>query len=379
MTEDAALTRRLDAVIDAALAERRIVGAVVLVARDGETVFARAAGLADREAGRPARRDTIFRYASLTKPIVSAAALGLMEEGLIHLDDPVRRILPDFRPKLADGAEPVITFKHLMTHTAGLTYDFMEPPESAYHAQGISNGFDMAGRTMEENLRRIVTWPLNFAPGAGWNYSVATDVLGAAMQAAAGATLPEIVRRKVTSPLGMNDTDFSVVDPERFAAAYADGSPEPMRMGTRHTVPFIPSPLNYAPDRILDPTSFPSGGAGMAGNAEDYLTFLEAIRTGGGPILAPHSARLLMENAIGDVAVTATGPGYGFSLGGAILRDPQGAATPQPAGTWSWGGVYGSSWFVDPVHRKTVVVITNTAIEGMVGAFTIGVRDAVYG
>ena len=379
MTDDAALTRRLDAVIDAALAERRIVGAVVLVARDGETVFARAAGLADREAGRPVGRDTIFRYASLTKPIVSAAALGLMEEGLFHLDDPVRRILPDFRPRTADGAEPVITLKHLMTHTAGLTYDFMEPPESAYHAQGISNGFDMAGRSMAENLRRIVAWPLNFAPGTGWNYSVATDVLGAAMEVAAGATLPEIVRRKVTGPLGMNDTDFSVVDPERFAAAYADGSPEPVRMEPTHTVPFIPSPLHYAPDRILDPTSFPSGGAGMAGNAEDYLTFLEAIRTGGGPILAPHSARLLMENAIGDIAVTATGPGYGFSLGGAILRDPKGAGTPQPAGTWSWGGVYGSSWFVDPVNRRTVVVITNTAIEGMVGALTIGVRDAVYG
>lgn len=378
MAEDAALTQRLDAVIDSALAERRVVGAVVLVAQDGETVYARTAGLADREAGRPVERDTIFRYASLTKPIVSAAALGLMEEGIIHLDDPVRRILPDFRPKTADGAEPTITFRHLMTHTAGLTYDFMEAPDSAYHAQGISNGFDVAGLSMSENLRRIAAWPLNFPPGGAWNYSVATDVLGAAMVAAAGASLPEIVRRKVTGPLGMNDTDFTVVDPGRFAAAYADGAPEPVRMGERHVVPFVPSPLRYAPDRMLDPASFPSGGAGMAGNALDYLTFLEAIRTGGGPILAPHSARLMMENAIGDVPVTITGPGYGFSLGGAILRDPKGAGTPQPAGTWSWGGVYGSSWFVDPVNRLTVVVITNTAIEGMVGAITVGVRDAVY-
>ena len=377
MAHDAALTQRLDALIDAALGAK-VVGAVVLVARDGETIYARAAGLADREAGRPVARDTIFRYASLTKPIVSAAALGLMEEGVIHLDDPVTRILPDFRPKLADGSEPVITFKHLMTHTAGLTYDFMEPPESAYHAREISNGFDVPGLSIEENLRRIVAWPLNFAPGTNWNYSVATDVLGAALAAAAGASLPEIVRRKVTGPLGMNDTDFTVADPERFAAPYADGTPEPVRMGARHSIPFIPSFLHYAPDRMLDPTSFPSGGAGMAGNADDYLTFLEAIRAGGGPILAPHSARLMLENAIGEVAVTATGPGYGFSLGGAILRDPKGAGTPQPAGTWSWGGVYGSSWFVDPVNRLTVVVITNTAIEGMVGAFSIGVRDAGY-
>lgn len=379
MADDAALTQRLDAAIDGALAERRIVGAVVLVARDGETVYARAAGQADREAGRPVRRDTIFRYASLTKPIVSAAALGLMEEGILHLDDPVTRILPDFRPRLSDGTTPVITFRHLLTHTSGLTYDFMEPPESAYHAQGISNGFDVAGLSMAENLRRIVAWPLNFPPGDAWNYSVSTDVLGAAMAAAAGATLPEIVRRKVTGPLGMNDTDFSVIDRDRLAGAYADGTPEPVRMGASHVIPFAPSPLRYAPDRILDPTSFPSGGAGMVGNADDYLAFLEAIRTGGGPILAPHSARLMLENAIGDIPVTITGPGFGFSLGGAILRDPVGAGTPQPAGTWSWGGVYGSSWFVDPVNRLTVVAITNTAIEGMVGAFTIGVRDAVYG
>ena len=378
MALDAGLAGRLDAVIDGALGAR-IVGCVVLVAHDGETVYARAAGEADREAGRPVRRDTIFRYASLTKPIVSAAALGLMEEGVIHLEDPVTRILPDFRPKLPDGSEPVITIRHLMTHTSGLTYDFMEPPESAYHGQGISNGFDVAGMSMAENLRRIVAWPLNFPPGAAWNYSVATDVLGAALAAATGETLPELVRRKVTGPLGMNDTDFSVVDLDRLAAPYADAAPAPVRMGASHVVPFAPSPLMFAPDRMLDPTSFPSGGAGMAGNADDYLTFLEAIRTQGGPILAPHSARLMLENAIGDIPVTATGPGYGFSLGGAILRDPKGAGTPQPAGTWSWGGVYGSSWFVDPVNRLTVVAITNTAIEGMVGAFTIGVRDAVYG
>ncbi|MFI4975112.1 MAG: serine hydrolase domain-containing protein [Caulobacterales bacterium] len=378
MTQDSALERRLDAVIDTALAEQRIVGAVVMVARDGEVAYARAAGLADREAGTPVRRDSIFRYASLTKPIVSAAALGMAEEGRLGFDDPVTRFLPDFRPRTAAGAEPVITIRHLMTHTSGLTYDFMEPPDSAYHATGISNGFDVPGVSMADNLGRIVGWPLSFEPGTAWNYSVSTDVLGAALAAAAGESLPDLVRRRVTGPLGMKDTDFRVVDLGRLTAAYADSPEGPVRMGERHSIPFAVSPLNYAPDRILDPASFPSAGAGMAGTADDYLTFLETLRTGGGVILKPQSAALFARNAIGDIPVTLAGPGFGFSLGAGLMLDPAAAGTPQSAGTWSWGGVYGASWFVDPARQLTVVILTNTAIEGMIGAFTIGVREAVY-
>lgn len=380
MAKDAALGGRLDAVIDAALAEKRIVGGVVLVARDGETVYARAAGLADREAGTPVRMDTIFRYASLTKPMVSAAALALVEAGVIDLAAPVTTWLPDFRPRLADGTEPVITIRHLMTHTSGLTYDFMEPPESGYHAAGISNGFDVVGVSMADNLKRIAAWPLNFPPGTAWNYSVATDVLGAVLAAATGRKLSDVVREKVTGPLGLPDTGFAVTDPSRLAVAYADAQPEPARMGDSHVVPFVPSPLRYAPGRAFDAASFESGGAGMVGRADDYLKFLETIRTGGGPILKPETTRLMTTNAIGDLVVTATGPGYGFSLGCAVLADPAAtlAGTPQPPGTLSWGGVYGGSWFVDPKNRLSVVTLTNTAIEGMVGAVTIGVRDAVY-
>jgi CubicO group peptidase (beta-lactamase class C family) len=379
MPLNTSLSQRLDAVIDSALAEQRIVGAVVLVSKDGELAYGRAAGLADREAGAPMRPDSILRFASLTKPIVSVAALALAEEGALDLDDPVTRFLPNFTPRVADGSVPEITIRHLLTHTSGLTYDFMEPPESAYHATGISNGFDTPGVAMDDNLARIAAWPLSFAPGAAWNYSVATDVLGAALSAAAGESLPALVRRKVTGPLDMKDTDFSVVDRDRLTVAYADGAPTPVRMGERHAVPFAVSPLRYAPDRILDPASFPSAGAGMAGTGPDYMTFLEAIRTGGGPVLKPQSARLMAENAIGELPVALLGPGYGFSLGAGVLLDPAAANAPQAAGTWTWGGVYGSTWFVDPVNHITVVIVTNTAIEGMAGAVTIGVRDAIYG
>src|SRR3569832_2067572 len=116
-----------------------------------------------------------------------------MEEGKLALTDPVTKFLPDFRPKLADGTEPVITLKHLLPHPSGLTYDFVEPP-GAYHAHGISIGFDVPGVAMEDNLAKIAAWPLNFAPGTSWNYSVSTDVLGAVLAAAAGKSLPEVVR-----------------------------------------------------------------------------------------------------------------------------------------------------------------------------------------
>jgi CubicO group peptidase (beta-lactamase class C family) len=385
MASDPGLGARVDAVVDAALAEKRLVGGVVLVAQDGETVYARAAGMADREAGRPVTLDSIFRYASLTKPIVSAAAMTMLEDGAIGLDDPVTRYLPDFRPKLADGSEPVITLKHLLTHTSGLTYDFMEAPESAYHQTGISNGFDKPGVTMAENLKAIGGWPLMFPPGAAWMYSVSTDVLGAVLEKAAAMSLPEIVLTKVTGPLGMADTGFVPADPARLATAYKDGLPEPPRMAERDSVPFAVSPLNYAPDRYKDPKSFPSAGAGMLGSAPDFLKFLEAVRQGGAPFLKPESVARLTQNAIGDTPVILAGPGVGFSLGWAILTDPAAAAAatgvpnPRSVGTWSWGGVYGGSWFVDPGKRMSVVILTNTAIEGMIGAVTAGVGAAVYG
>lgn len=379
MTQDQALAARIDKAVDAALAERRIVGGVVLVARGGETVYARAAGLADRETGRPVGRDTIFRYASLSKPMVSAAALALAEEGVIDLEAPVTRYLPDFRPRMADGTEPVITLRHLLTHTSGLTYDFMEPPESAYHAQGISNGFDVVGVAMDDNLARIAGWPLSFAPGSNWIYSVSTDVLGAVLAAATGSSLGEVVRAKVTGPLGLDDTGFKVTDPGRLAVAYANDDPEPIAMSDGHKVPFAFSPLVYAPSRALHEASFESGGAGMVGTADDYLKFLETIRTGGGAILKPQTNQLMLQNAIGEIPVAILGPGYGFSLAGGILRDPAAAGSPQAAGTWSWGGVYGGSWFVDPANAITVVVLTNTAIEGMAGVLPGDVRAAVYG
>ncbi len=360
---------RLDAVIDAAIGEERIVGTVVLVAEAGEIVYRRAAGLADREAGTPVAEDSIFRLASVTKPMVAAAALALVEAGQLGLDEPVTRYLPDFRPRLADGSEPVITVRHLLTHTAGLRYDY--PP-----AADVSDGLAGLGRGMAENLAKIAAQPLDFAPGSAWRYSVALDVLGGLMEKAAGRSLPEIVAERITGPLGLADTEFLASKPHRLATAYADGVPRPVRMGEIQAVNHNGWLLVFAPGRAFDAHAFPSGGAGMVGTAGDFLAFLEAVRRGGAPILSPQGARLLAEDAVASLEIED--PGCGFSLGWSILRDPAAAGMPGSPGGWQWGGVYGHSWFVDPARELSVVIFTNTAIAGVNGAYPDAIRAAIY-
>jgi len=364
------LAARIDAVIDAAVAESRIVGAVVMVAKDGAIAYARAAGHADREAGIPTSEDTIFRLASVTKPMVAATALAFVDDGVIGVDDPVTRFLPDFRPKLADGSTPVITVRHLLTHTSGLIYGYDA-------AAGICEGLAGPSLSMAENLARIAAQPLAFAPGSAFRYSVAIDVLGGLLEQAAGASLPELVAAKVTQPLGLADTEFYPSKADRLSAAYGDGADGAVRMDDPHTVGNPESNVTFSPSRAFDRAVFASGGAGMVGSAPDFLRFLEAVRQGGTPILSTKSVALLTTNAIGDFDTGVAG--RGFSLGWSIHHHPEASGAPFSPGTWQWGGVYGHSWFVDPVRALSVVSFSNTALAGVGGPYPDAIRDAVYG
>jgi CubicO group peptidase (beta-lactamase class C family) len=368
---------RIDAAIDSAISENRIVGAVVLVSHDGKLVYQRAAGLADREAKRPMQLDTVFRLSSVSKPIVSAAALALVDQGKLSLDDPVTKWLPDFRPKLASGGAPAITVRQLLTHTSGLGYKFNEKPGTPYYQAALSDGFDELRISLDENLRRIASAPLFYRPGEDWRYSLSIDVLGAVMEKASRKPLPQVVTDLVTQPLGMQDTAFWAKEPARLAVPYHDAKPQPLRMEEPYSMPFGEGGrMTYSPSRALDPQAYPSGGAGMSGTAPDVMRLLEAIRTGGKPIMKTSTAASMMRNQIGSMV--GPGPGIGFGFGGAVVVDPALAHTPQSPGTWQWGGVYGHSWFVDPARKLTVVALTNTALEGMWGKFTTDVRDAVY-
>jgi CubicO group peptidase (beta-lactamase class C family) len=375
------VSARIDRVIDEAIDTKRIVGTVVLVSRNGAILHHRAAGFADREAGRPMTEDTIFRFASVSKPLTSAAALALIDRGKMRLDDPVTRHLPEFRPKLADGREPDILVRDLLTHTSGLGYASFQPPDGPYATARVSDGLDQPGVSMEENLRRLVSLPLHFEPGSAWMYGMSTDVLGWAVARVHGGTLGDAIAHHVTGPLGMKDTGFSVTDRGRLSASYADGVPEPVLMqDLDHMVP-LPDvgQLRFSPARNLDENSYHSGGAGMVGTAPDFIRFLEALRTGGGTILKPGTVEIAAQNQVGDLP--RTGPrdaGWRFGLLSSILDDPAAAASPQSVGTLQWGGVYGHQWFVDRPSGLSVVIFTNTAVHGLF-AFPPTVRDAIYG
>ncbi len=392
MRTDAALvsvTPAIDAAIDRALADTRLVGAMVLIARDGEMIYRRAAGLADRESGTPMREHAVFRLASLTKPLVTAAALRMVELGTIALADPVTTYLPEFRPTLPGGEAPAITLRHLLTHTAGLSYGFMQPPDGSYHRAGVSDGLAEPGLAMVEELARISRAGLAYPPGERWAYSVAMDVLGAALEVAEGQGLDAVMAKYVSGPLRLSSIRFDLTPEQRdlLAAPYADGTPAPLRIpDDGHRVQFpegIPvyaglAGIALSPARVFDGNSFKSSGAGMVGTAADTLTFIEAIRTGGAPIVSRDTAAAMMTVQTGDLPIVNRGPGWAFGYGGSILTDPPAALSPQSPGTFGWGGVWGHSWFVDPVKRLSVVSLTNTTLEGMMGRYIHELRDAIY-
>jgi len=375
------LSSHIRAVVQQALDERRLIGAVVLVAHNGELIHQQAAGHADREGARPMDLTTIFRLASVSKPIVSTAALALVAQGRLDLDEDIGRWLPGFQPRLIDGSPARITARQLLSHTAGLGYRFFEPnADGPYARAGVSDGMDSSDINLAENLRRIASVPLLYVPGTSWGYSLATDVLGALIEHIHGAPLDEAVRQWVTGPLGMIDTGFGVRDPQRVATAYVSDTPQPHPLAEGEMVsPFEGAVgITYSPARIFDARAFPSGGAGMAGTAGDFLHLLEALRQGNGALLPDELINEMGRDQTRGLNLP-NAPGFGFGLGFSVLRDPLSAASPESAGTWRWGGAYGHAWFVDRARGLSVVAFTNTLYEGMSGRFVNELRDAVYG
>ncbi|MDB5589082.1 MAG: hypothetical protein JWP26_4052 [Devosia sp.] len=363
----------LDGVVAMAIAEHRIVGSVIRICKDGQLVYANTAGLHDREAGIAMRDDAIFRLASFTKPLVAATALAMIEKGLLRLDQPVTDVLDYFTPALTDGSRPMITMAHLLTHTGGIGAG-----GPAFDKAGVSGGMSDTDLSLHDNLRRLATVPLVHTPGEGWVYGKGMDVMGGVLASIHGGSLDDAVCHYVTGPLGLSDTGFFVSDASRLGPAYADnpgGAPTRMTGST-----FVPGRggsggVTFFPDRVFNPRSFQSGGSGGVGTAADFMAFLETLRTGGGSILSPATMAMATQNQIGSVVRE---PGSAFCFVAALVTDPKAADTPQPPGTYEWGGIYGHRWFVDPINKLSVVMMSNTANECCSGPFPKAVRNAIY-
>ncbi|WP_439885841.1 serine hydrolase domain-containing protein [Pseudomonas syringae] len=355
----------------------QIVGGVLLVAQGGVLRYVSARGWADRERRVSVTRDTRFRLASLTKLLISVAVLQLCEQGVLSLDAPVTDWLPAFRPRLSDGREPVIILRHLLSHSSGLGYGFEQPPGNAYELAGVSDGLDRVAFDLQENLTRLAKLPLLFEPGTAWGYSLATDVLGAVIEQGTGRGLSQVIDEQVARPLGMASTSFRQ-DQGRLARAYKDGAGAPERIGDGDVLVLESGTTRVSSGRVYDAQAYESGGAGMLGTADDYLKLLECLRLGGAPLLNSVSTAALLSNAIGKVTLKGRGAGWTFGLGPVILADPLAAGQRQGAGTWSWCGVYGSHYWVDPVSEISLVVLTNTAVAGAWGRFADALVEAVY-
>lgn len=373
------MKEQISQTIQTAIKENRIIGAVVLVAKDGQLICETAEGSFDVEAGIPMKTYTIFRLASVTKLYVAVATMLLVSKGKLKLDDTVDQFLPYFKPALPDGSIPGISIRQLLSHTSGLGYGFLEKEDGPLHLAGVSDGMDITQFSLEENLRRLATVPLIFNPGSAWLYSLSFDVLGGVLEQIEHQPLAEVIRSLITQPLHLNDTSFEITDPTRLAPAYMNAIPAPVRMQSSERINGFEgmAPVLMSPDRAFQKNAFPSGGAGMIGSPKDVLTLLETLRTG---LLLPQSFLQEMTQHQTRELPVAGWPGWGYGLGFSILTDSKAAATPESVGTWRWGGAYGHSWFVDPIKKLTVIAFTNTALEGMSGGgrFPMEIRDTIY-
>jgi CubicO group peptidase (beta-lactamase class C family) len=348
---DRAALRRLGDTLQSHVDGGRIPGAIAVVGLGGQVEFSAATGRLDANAGTPMREDAIFRIYSMTKPIVSLAALMLVEEGRLQLVDPVAAWLPEFASQqvaVEDGGslrlEPVrtpATVQDLLRHTAGLTYEFLG--ESAVQRRYREADLASRSRSNAEFARTIAALPLAHQPGTRWEYSRATDVLGALLEVAAGESLQQFLHRRIFEPLGMRDTAFSV----------------PQAQWHRIAQPLARDPDSGAAVTLLDATTAPafeSGGGGLLSTRDDYLRFMRLLQ-GRGTV---EGARLVSRKTIEWMTADHLGglpaagdllpPGHGFGLGLAVRTAAGLAPYPGSAGQYFWSGIGGTFFFVDPAE-----------------------------
>jgi CubicO group peptidase (beta-lactamase class C family) len=345
---------------------------VTLVTREGRTADLHAVGFQDVDSKTPMKTDTIFRIASMTKPVTSVAIMMLYEEGKLLLTDPVSKFIPSFKSMqvLEQGAEkPVaarrgITIRDLLTHRSGITYGFISggPVGSGYRKNGVTDGLSTTTMSTAEGIDKLAAEPLVAQPGSAYNYSLSTDVLGRVVEVASGMPFETFLRDRIFKPLRMVDTDFVVPESKwsRFATVYSpDGSggiramKDPESFGNT-----VMSPVAY----YKPGKTYFSGGAGLVSTAADYARFGHMLLNGGVldgvRLLSPKTIELMTVSHTTDLpAVSAAGPGRGFGLGFFVLTDLGATQTLGSVGNYGWSGIYGTTFWVDPKERLVAIMM----------------------
>ena len=370
--------RRIDDHFARYVDDGRLPGWLVTVSRHGRLAHVSCYGSRDTEAGLPVEPDTIWRIYSMTKPVTSVAAMMLYEEGAFELTDPVSRFIPSFagvrvytggsdqRPVTVPAIEPVRIW-HLLTHTSGLTYGFhrVHPSDALYRAAGFDIG--MPPITLEAACDLWAGIPLLFQPGAEWNYSVSTDVLGRVVEVASGQPLDEFFATRIFGPLGMTGTGFYAPEPElpRLAALYGLG---PQRKAVR---------LDALGEAARKPPVLLGGGGGLVSTAADYHAFTQMLlpradspagEYKGVRLLSPRTVAYMGRNHLpGGVDLETFGRplhaeapfrGVGFGLGFAVVIDPAAGKVVCSPGELSWGGAASTAFWLDPAEELTVTFFT---------------------
>jgi CubicO group peptidase (beta-lactamase class C family) len=333
----------------------RIPGAIAAISRAGQVEMFDAMGQLDAAAGTPMREDAIFRIYSMTKPIVSLAALILMEEGRLQMNQPLSLFMPEFanpRVKVGDELVPATreaTVHDLLRHTSGLTYGFLgtNPVQMMYRDAGIEERL----RTNREFCRVLATLPLQDQPGTCYQYSVSTDVLGAVVEVVSGQALGRFLQERIFAPLGMKDTAFRV----------------PRENWARVAQPFANDPDSGEPVVMLDEredTPAESGGGGLFGTARDYIRFLSMMRGKGSldgeRIVSRKTVEWMTSDHLGGLPAynDLLIPGYGFGLGFAVRKEAGMGPQPGSVGQYFWSGIGGTSFFVDPQEDVFALLMT---------------------
>jgi len=332
--------QRLMEVLQGETDKKRLPGAVAVVARHGQVALFESVGQLNPATGVAMAHDARFRIYSMTKPIVSVAAMMLLEEGKLLLNDPVAKYLPEFAAQQVGRAA---TLHDLLRHTAGMTYEFLgsTPVQRQYTQLRIGS----RERTLDEFTRQLAGLPLIFEPGTAFEYSRATDVLGRVVEVVSGQTLQAFLRERIFEPLGMQDTAFHVQEQHHELIAE----------------PFARDPDGGVQMRVIDvraDAALASGGGGLTSTAMDYARFLQFMlnrgELSGVRLLGPRTVDFMTTDHLGDIPVFSAGSrsllpmGHGFGLGFAVRKHLGVAPVPGSVGTYFWGGLAGTTFFVDP-------------------------------